>query len=64
MAKCKTCGAETKKGRQECIGCRCVKEVARKKNKASNFEFEKAEKHLSNNPNLLVISWPSFFKRR
>ena len=63
MANCKYCGKKTRKNRQVCIGCNCVKAFARKGDKASNFEFKKAEKHLGENPDLLIINWPSFSKK-
>ena len=62
MAKCKICGNETRKGRQECIGCRNLKKAMMKKGKASATEFEKAKKHLLKNPKLTIISWFKFGK--
>ena len=62
MCKCKVCGKETRKGRQICIGCKSTMEVARKLEKASGHEKERAGKHLIENPGLIKISWHKFFK--
>lgn len=64
MPRCKICGKFTLKNRQECKGCRALKEVARKKEKASDTEFFEAKKHLDNNPDLIIINWGSFSKKK
>ncbi len=63
MCKCNVCGNETAKGRQTCKGCHALKQVVKKKDKVSNTVFDKANKHLEKNPDLINISWASFFKR-
>ena len=63
MCKCKICGSETAKNRQICKGCDAIKKVAKKRENASKETFEKATKHLEKKPDLINISWASFFKK-
>lgn len=62
--KCSICGNETRKNRPVCIGCKSVKDVARKGDKASGTKKDLAIKHLDSNPNLSLISWHSFSRRK
>jgi len=62
MPKCKICGEETRKGRQTCIGCTCIKEVTHRGNSTSDFQKDKATSHIMKKPFLADISWSSFFK--
>lgn len=62
--KCSICGNETRKDRAVCIGCKSVKDVARKGYKSSETKKNLAIKHLGLNPRLLSISWSSFSRRK
>jgi hypothetical protein len=61
--KCKICGIETRKGRQTCLGCNCIKKVAKSGVKAPKSIKTKAFQHLENKPELKYICWLSFFKK-
>ena len=63
MKTCKICGGETRKNRDVCIGCHCVKQVAKSKEHTPKRVLDKASKHLEAKPELFCISWKSFFKK-
>ena len=61
--KCTICGKETQKGRCVCRGCNAVKKTAKSREHTPEGTMKLASKHLDENPGLLSISWPKFWKK-
>lgn len=60
---CTICGKETAKFRNICKGCQALKRIAKSKDKTPGYVVKIATKHVAERPEVLEISFKSFFKK-